>query len=75
MPDRLGKLLQSFDLPLDLPAKPDPADIIETMKLDKKVIAGSARLILVESAGRGVIDSSSEKPQIIAAIKASQAKP
>ncbi len=73
--DRLGKLLQSFDLPLELPAKPDPADIIETMKLDKKVIAGSARLILVESAGRGVIDSSSEKPQIIAAIKASQAKP
>jgi len=72
--DRLGKLLQSFDLPLDLPAKLDPADILETMKLDKKVIAGTARLILVKSAGRGFIDSSSEKPQIVAAIKASQAK-
>ena len=70
--DRLGMLLQSFDLPLDLPAKLDPDDILETMKLDKKVIAGSARLILVESAGQGKIDSSSEKQQIVTAIKASQ---
>ncbi len=70
--DRLGKLLQSFELPLDLPAKLDPADILETMKLDKKVIAGSARLILVESVGQGIIDSSSEKQQIVTAIKASQ---
>ena len=70
--DRLGMLLQSFDLPLDLPAKLDPDDILETMKLDKKVIAGSARLILVESAGQGIIDSSSEKQQVVTAIKTSQ---
>ena len=70
--DRLGMLLQSFDLPLDLPAKLDPDDILETMKLDKKVIAGSARLILVESAGQGIIDSNSEKQQIVTAIKTSQ---
>ena len=70
--DRLGKLLQSFDLPLNLPANLDPADILDTMKLDKKVIAGSARLILVESAGHGLIDSSSERQQIVAAIKTSQ---
>jgi 3-dehydroquinate synthase len=70
--ERLGQLLQSFDLPLDLPGKLDPADILETMKLDKKVMAGSARLILVKSAGQGFIDSSSDKLQIIAAIRASQ---
>ena len=70
--DRLGMLLQSFDLPLDLPAELDPDDILETMKLDKKVIAGSARLILVESAGQGIIDSNSEKQQIVTAIKTSQ---
>ncbi len=69
---RLGKLLQSFDLPLDIPGKLDPEDILETMKLDKKVIAGSARLILIKSAGQGFIDSSSDKLQITAAIKASQ---
>ena len=70
--DRLAKLLQSFDLPLNLPGNLDPADIIETMKLDKKVLAGSARLILVKSAGQGFIDSTSDQSQIIAAIIASQ---
>ena len=73
--DRLGHLLDSFNLPLDLPEKLESADILETMKLDKKVIAGSARLILVKSAGHGFIDSSSDKLQITAAINASQNKP
>jgi 3-dehydroquinate synthase len=69
---RLGELLSSFGLPLNLPRSLDPGDILETMKLDKKVIAGSARLILVQSAGHGLIDSSSDKLQITAAIKATQ---
>ena len=71
---RLGKLLQSFDLPLDLPGNLNPADILETMKLDKKVIADSTRLILVKSAGQGFIDSTSDQLQITAAITASQPK-
>ena len=72
--DRLGELLRSFNLPLDLPPELDNADIIETMKLDKKVIAGSVRLILVKSAGHGFIDSTSDKLQIVAAINSSRAK-
>jgi 3-dehydroquinate synthase len=70
--DRLGKLLHSFKLPLDLPAEIATDDILETMKLDKKVIAGAARLILVKAAGEGFIDSTSEKSHIVAAIVASQ---
>lgn len=70
--ERLGSLLLSFDLPLDLPGNIDTDDILETMKLDKKVIAGAARLILVKSAGNGFIDSSSDKQQITTAINASQ---
>ena len=70
--DRLGALLQSFQLPLGVPADLDPADMLETMKLDKKVIAGSARLILIKAAGQGFIDSTSEESQIIAAINASR---
>jgi len=70
--DRLGVLLQKFDLPLDLPKTLGPDDMLETMKLDKKVIAGSARLILLKSAGHGFIDSSSDKLQIGTAIEASQ---
>ena len=70
--DRLGKLLQSFDLPLSIPETLEADDILETMKLDKKVIAGSARLILVKSAGHGIIDSGSERLQITAAINANK---
>lgn len=72
--DRIGHLLQSFDLPVDLPVNLDPQDMLETMKLDKKVVAGAARLILVKSAGQGFIDSGSDKLQITAAITASQAQ-
>jgi len=70
--ERLGKLLQSFDLPLSIPGTLQAEDILETMKLDKKVIAGSARLILVKSAGHGIIDSSSDRLQIAAAINANK---
>ena len=70
--ERLGKLLQSFDLPLSIPGTLQAEDILETMKLDKKVIAGSARLILVKSAGHGIIDSSSDRLQITAAINANK---
>ena len=50
----------------------DSDDILDAMKLDKKVMAGSTRLILVKSPGAGIIDSSSDEQQIVAAIKASQ---
>ena len=70
--ERLGMLLRAFDLPLNVPETLEIDDIIETMKLDKKVIAGSTRLILIKSAGEGIIDSNSDKLQIAAALKASQ---
>ena len=73
--DRLGTLLRSFDLPLELPEDMDTDQILETMKLDKKVMAGSLRLILVKSAGQGFIDSSSDKIQIATAINASRTRP
>ena len=69
---RLGKLLESFGLPLEVPANIGADEILEAMKLDKKVIAGTTRLILVKSAGAGIIDSGSEHRQIAAAIKACQ---
>lgn len=70
---RLGDLLSAFELPLQVPADLDTAQILEAMKLDKKVLAGTARLVLVESAGRGLIDSDSKPRQIISAIEASRA--
>jgi len=72
--ERLGILLQSFGLPVDMPDNAPPGDILELMKLDKKVIAGSYRLILPEAAGHGIIDSNSSNEQIAAAIVASQSR-
>lgn len=70
--NRLGRLLTLFELPLTLPDSLKADDIMASMKLDKKVIAGSLRLILVESAGQGLIDSASDKLQIKTAIEACQ---
>ncbi len=70
--DRLARLLQSFGLPIDMPDNSQPGDILELMKLDKKVIAGSYRLILLKAAGQGFIDSNSSNEQIVAAMVAGQ---
>jgi len=70
--ERLGELLEAFGLPLEIPASLKASDMLDAMTLDKKVIAGSTRLILVKSPGAGIIDSSSDNQQIAAAIKASQ---
>lgn len=72
--DRLGKLLQSFSLPVDMPDNLRPDDILELMKLDKKVIAGAYRLVLPKAAGCGIIDSDSSNEQIVAAIVSSQSQ-
>jgi len=68
--DRLGNLLQSFGLPLNLPDNSRSEEILELMKLDKKVIAGSHRLILLKGPGHGFIDCNSNNEQIAAAINA-----
>lgn len=69
---RLARLLQSFGLPVDMPDNLQPEKILELMKLDKKVIAGTYRLILVKAAGQGFIDGNSDNEQIAAAIRACQ---
>ena len=68
---RLGRLMDLFGLPLKLPDNAQPEEILELMKLDKKVIAGSYRLILLKGPGHGIIDSSSSNEQISAALAAS----
>lgn len=72
--DRLGKLLQSFGLPVDMPDNSSADKILDLMKLDKKVIAGAYRLILLKAPGQGIINSESSNEQIAAAIVASQSK-
>ena len=70
---RLGELLQRFGLPREIPADLDRQRILDAMKLDKKVLAGSIRLILVQAAGQGIIDDRSDAQQICDAIDACKA--
>jgi 3-dehydroquinate synthase len=70
--ERLGSLMQTFGLPLNIPENIQPDRILELMKLDKKVIAGSHRLILIADAGQGFVDSGSSNEQITAAIVANK---
>jgi len=72
MSERLGDLLVALNLPLQVPAQLDTRQILETMKLDKKAIAGATRLVLLESTGHGLIDSASVPQQIVEAIEASR---
>ena len=73
MSNRLADLLSVFELPLEVPVELNAEQILTTMKLDKKVLGGQARLVLLESAGNGLIDTGSEARQMIEAIEASRA--
>lgn len=70
--NRLAVLLAAFELPLFLPEEIDSDEMLALMKLDKKVIAGRYRLILLKAAGTGVIDADSSDTEIALAINASR---
>ena len=70
--DRIVSLFRRAGVPTRGPAL-GPARYLELMALDKKVMAGTTRLILVKSPGFGIIDSASDQQQIVTAIKTSQA--
>ena len=69
---RLATLLKSFGLPMNIPDNVSTNDMLTLMKLDKKVIAGAFRLILLRGAGAGIIDSDSSQTEIATAIDTSR---
>ena len=69
---RLTALLSTFGLPLELPGNVSSDEMLTMMKLDKKVIAGHYRLILLKAAGTGIIDSESSNDEITRAINSSR---
>jgi len=66
---RLSRLLQALGLPVTLPPQVSNEAIIASLQLDKKALAGSMRLILLENAGRASIDSTSSRLQIETALQ------
>ena len=65
---RLAALLSAFGLPLELPDNVSSDEMLLMMKLDKKVVAGHYRLILLKGAGKGIIDGTSSNDEITRAI-------
>ena len=51
---RIRELLVRFNLPVD-PPRVDPGEFLAAMSMDKKVIAGQIRLVLMKSIGHAVV--------------------
>ncbi len=56
--DRIRRLLERYDLPLELPESATPDELLATMQLDKKARAGTVRFALPEVVGRMHADGS-----------------
>lgn len=54
---RIKQLLQAFDLPVRPPADMSPATFIQHMLVDKKVLDGNLRLVLMNKLGQACITS------------------
>lgn len=67
--NRIRKLLQDFNLPVDLPESVSSAAMIAALELDKKAIAIGTRLILLEGVGKALIDDASTREEMAAAIE------
>ena len=70
--DRLRALLQRFGLPVALPPGPDPARLLELMRLDKKARAGGLRFIGWEATGRARMLADVPEQAVLAVLTAAR---
>jgi 3-dehydroquinate synthase len=66
---RLAALLRHAQLPIQLPNDMSPEQFLELMSLDKKVLDGALRLVLLESMGRAIVTDKAPKALVIQAIE------
>ena len=66
--DQLRRLLQAVDLPISLPKAMSPEQFLEIMAVDKKVIDGRLRLVLLKAIGQSVVTDQAPRESIIASI-------
>ena len=67
---RIAAVLSAFELPVSVPAEIPTADIMQAMRLDKKVLGGRTRLVLLRAAGEAFVDDTSPPEQVAGAIEA-----
>ena len=66
--DRLKQLLKKVNLPISPPTDISVSTFLETMQLDKKVVNGKLRLVLLKNIGHAVITEKVSNQQIQKAI-------
>ncbi len=62
--DRIGALLQRFDLPVRIPAGLERARLAAALELDKKAVASGLRLVLLRGIGEALVDGDSSADEI-----------
>jgi 3-dehydroquinate synthase len=67
---RLHRLLDAVGLPTSIPAGMDPEQLLALMRLDKKNLAGTLRLILWRGVGRAEIISGVNETDVMAVLRA-----
>ena len=67
---RLRELLQSFGLPVDVPANLDPIALLARMRLDKKAQGTGLRFILWDRAGAARIVAGVDEAAVLAILRA-----
>ncbi|MFT5419847.1 MAG: 3-dehydroquinate synthase [Candidatus Endobugula sp.] len=67
--NQLRRLLSDANLPLELPADMSADQFLGLMSLDKKVLDGKLRLVLLESIGRALVTDQVPLNQVIKAIE------
>ena len=67
---RLRHLLQAFDLPVTPPADMSADTFIQHMLVDKKVLDGNLRLVLLQEMGRACVTSDFEKQHLNSTLTA-----
>jgi 3-dehydroquinate synthase len=65
--DRVREALRKTGLPIE-PPRVGAAKILELMQMDKKVLAGSVRLVLLEKLGRAIVTSDYTQAALDAAL-------
>jgi 3-dehydroquinate synthase len=67
---RLHRLLEALGLPTAIPSGMEPAPLLALMRLDKKNLAGTLRLILWRGVGRAEIVSGVSEADVMAILEA-----
>ncbi|MGE5751262.1 MAG: 3-dehydroquinate synthase [Nitrospirota bacterium] len=67
VPERVGKLITSYGLPTNISAlsrKPSVAELMDTMRIDKKAEGGKVRFVLPKKIGEVVVTGEWEEQQL-----------